>query len=122
MHLAEKLRQKYAELKSWRRVSTISGVLTPAGKPNPRLAQMIAGGYEPRKLETRIRLGLPPACSACGRKARHSPPAWLAEAVENLRRLEAAANPPLDPYRVYGRGGRRAKVAQTSRLVRKVQP
>lgn len=106
-HLAQILREKHAELNSWPKASVVCNVLTKDGRPNPSLAQRIAlQGYEPARRETQDRLELTPACSACGRKVkrvRHVP-AWLDEAVENLRRLEAAANPTPDLERVYGRG------------------
>lgn len=59
-HLAEKLRSQAVLLGSWSRASVACNVLTPQGNPNPRLAQMIANGYEPRNSRTRTRLGLAP--------------------------------------------------------------
>lgn len=87
VRLAEKLRRKYFLVRSWPKTSIACGVLTPAGKANPRLAQMIAGGYEPRKIETRIRLDLSPVCPACQRRAPrpHSiPPPWVTAAADWL--------------------------------------
>jgi hypothetical protein len=113
IHLAEKLSQKHAELKSWPKVSIAYGVLTPEGKPNPRLAQMIATGYEPRKPETQIRLGLSPICLTCKRKLSRLPhqlPAWLLQAIQNLANLEAKAHPWPDGDRVYARGGQRVRI------------
>jgi len=112
IRLAEKLRQKHAELNSWPQASIACDVLTQAGKSNPRLAQMIAAGYDPRKLETRIRLGLPPRCIACSRRLprlQRSLPAWLLEAVKNLVDLEKKASHPAQ-VRVYARGGKRVRM------------
>jgi hypothetical protein len=121
VQLVQELREKHIELSSWLQTSVACGVLTEDGRPNPGLAERIAlQGYKPARSETRERLGLPPICISCGQKvkyARHLP-AWLTEAVKNLRRLEAAANPAPDRIRVYrlgaayGRGGKRAKVAR----------
>jgi hypothetical protein len=111
--LAENLRQKHAETNSWRKTAKDCLVLTKGNRPNPGLAQRIAvHGYDPARPETRERLSLPPICIACGKKVkrvRHIP-AWLDEAVKNLRRLEAAANVPPDVYRVYARGGKRVRL------------
>ena len=107
--LAEKLLAAYVLLKSWPKVSVACHVLTPDGKPNPKLAQMIAGGYDPKNVETRTRLDLPPICPACYQKLPKPPrviPDWLKQAVEILREREQAV--PIGP-RVYGRGGVRAK-------------
>jgi len=111
-HLARILREKHAELNSWPKTSVDCGVLTKDGRPNPGLAQRIAlQDYEPARRETQERLSLKPVCNSCGRKFKrvHHIPAWLMEAVETLRRLEAAANPAPAPVRRYGRGGRRAE-------------
>ena len=112
IRLAEKLRQKHAELNSWPQASIACGVLTKAGKSNPRLAQMIAAGYDPRKPETRSRLGLPPRCTACSRRLpgwQRSLPAWLLEAVQNLVYLEKKTSHPAQA-RVYARDGKRVKI------------
>ena len=112
--LAENLRQEHAETSSWRKTAEACHVLTKDGRQDPGLAQRIAEqGYDPRRAETRLRLRLPPACITCGQKVkrvRHVP-AWLEQAVENLRQLEAAANPPPEENRVYGRGGKRVRVS-----------
>jgi hypothetical protein len=115
--LSRQLQEKHAKLASWRKVAIACKVLTTDGRPDPALAQRIATkGYEPRRSETRIRLGLPPICIACGqhvKRVRHIP-AWLEEAVQNLQRLEAAAEPTKDQYRVYARGGKRVKYIGSS--------
>jgi hypothetical protein len=113
--LAFRLRKKYKKMASWRHVANACNVLTPNGQPNPALARRIATkGYDPRRPETRQRLGLPRVCFTCGQKVkrvRHVP-AWLVEAVENLRKLEAQRGPKKDAYRVYARGGKRVKEAR----------
>ena len=114
VQLAQELREKHVLLNSWPKTSIACKVLTKDSRPDPALAQRIATkGYDPKRPETRQRLGLPPTCIACGQKVkrvRHVP-AWLAEAVRNLRQLEAAANLPPDEYRVYARGGKRVRGA-----------
>ena len=89
------LRQKG---KTWDSISLALDILTEDGRPDPGLAKrMIADGYEPKRIKTIKRLGLPIVCPACDRRMvkfeRHVP-AWLEEAVKNLRKLETAANPP----------------------------
>lgn len=77
--------------------------------------QRILLGQFPVGFRKRQALRIPLTCPKCDqplpKPARHVPP-WLTEAAENLRRLEAAANPLPDKIRVYGRDGRRAKVAR----------
>jgi len=86
--------------------------------------QRILLGNFPVSAEKRLALHVPPVCLKCDqplpKPARHVP-AWLDEAVENLRRLEAAANQPqaeggrqkaegrkqIKEKRVYARGGKR---------------
>jgi hypothetical protein len=113
--LAQKLRQKHAELSSWPKTSVACKVLTADGRPDPALALRIATkGYEPKRFETRLRLGLPPICVTCGqrfKRVRHVP-AWLDEAVANLQKLEAEANIPLEENRVYSRAGKRVLAAR----------
>jgi hypothetical protein len=108
--LAQDLREKHAKLNSWPKTSVACKVLTSDGRPDPSLAQRIATkGYDPRRPETRQRLGLPPTCITCGQKVkwvRHVP-AWLEEAVKNLQQLETKANVPPEEQRVYARGGKR---------------
>jgi hypothetical protein len=93
--LVQELRENHAQSHSWRKASMVSKVLTVDGRPDPGLAQRIAEqGYDPKRDDTRARLGLPPTCIVCGRKVkrvRHIPP-WLEEAVENLRQLEIKAH------------------------------
>jgi len=66
--LAEKLRCKHTTTGSWSKAAKACKVTTPDGRPNPKLAQLIAGGYNPRRSETRARLGLPPVCPCCNRR------------------------------------------------------
>ena len=105
--LTRQLQKKYTGIASWRTVAVACKVLTADGRPNPGLAQRIAKkGYEPKRFETRIRLGLAPICVTCGQKVkrvRHVP-TWLDEAVANLQKLEAEANVPLEEKRIYSRG------------------
>ena len=108
--LAKNLRQKHAQTHSWPKTSVACKVLTADGRPDPSLAQRIAeDGYEPKRTETRQRLGLAPICINCGQKVkrvRHVP-AWVEQATANLSALETTANAP-DANRVYSRGGKRA--------------
>ena len=108
--VAQELLNKHAELNSWRKAAKSCGVITAGGRPNPGLALRIATkGYDPKRQETRDRLGLPPICVTCGQKVKYVRhiPSWLEEAVGNLLQLEAAANPPPEQTRVYARGGKR---------------
>jgi hypothetical protein len=113
--LAVQLRQKYEKLSSWRQVAIACNVLTEDGRPDPALADRIATkGYDPKRQETRERLGLDPVCFTCGQKVkrvRHVP-AWLVEAMANLKKLEQEKGPKKDAYRVYARGGKRVHVAR----------
>jgi hypothetical protein len=124
--LTDILTQKAAG-KSLREIATEYGNSITYGD----VFRMIHGIFSKGAMK-RSALGLPifllaPACHYCGyvhiakrcpeqrtakrvSRPRHVP-AWLDEAIENLRRLEAAANPPTDTYRVYGRGGRRVIAA-----------
>lgn len=89
--LSEKLRTEHALTNSWNRVASVYGIITPKNKPNPRLAQMIAGGYDPKLSATRYRLHLFPICPECHQKMPKPPrvvPNWLKQATENLRQLE----------------------------------
>lgn len=110
--LVKNLQEKHAELNSWPKTSVACDVLTEDGRPDPALAQRIATkGYDPKRPETRQRLGLPEACITCGQKVkrvRHVP-AWLDEAVKNLRELEAKTDHAPQPIWVYGRGGKRIR-------------
>jgi hypothetical protein len=87
--LAAKLRTEHTLTHSWPKESVKCKVLTPEGKPNPKLAQMIANGYEPKKIETRTRLGLPPVCSTCHQKVRKSRPdiAYIRSRREGLNEI-----------------------------------
>ena len=105
--LAENLRSQHVLLKSWPKASIACRVLTPDGRPNPKLAQMIAtDGYEPRLIETRTRLGLPPICPECHQKLPKPArvvkfdPVQMDAVIAFLRSRER----PLP--RVYARGGK----------------
>ena len=107
--LAQTLRAEYALLKSWRKTAEACDVLTDDGRPDPGLAQRIAlHGYDPRRPETRARLGLPPICIACGQKVHRVRvvPEWVKQAAKNLRELEARAVHK-NQIRVYSRSGKR---------------
>jgi hypothetical protein len=90
----------------------MNGVMDPHGMPSPGLAHLIATGREPG-VEVRKRLGWPPICPTCRQKIttkRHRHVSLLLEEmVRNLRALEEQANQPAGP-RVYGRGGKPAKM------------
>jgi hypothetical protein len=120
IQLAENLRSEHVLTNSWRKAAEVCNVLTEDGRPDPGLAQRIAlQGYDPRREETRTRLGLPPICVTCGSKIKRMRvvPEWLNEAVANLQRLEAAAQPKPDKYRVYARGGKRVRNARPYKAV-----
>jgi hypothetical protein len=120
VQLAQELREKHALLNSWPKASLECGVVTEDGRADPGLAQRIAlQGYDPKREETRTRLRLPPVCVTCGSKIKRVRvvPAWLNEAVANLQRLEAAAQPKPDKYRVYARGGKRVRNARPYKAV-----
>lgn len=115
------LTAQHDSLKSWRKAAEVCGVMTTAEyteegtqvrppRPDPALAYRIAvQGYEPRRQETRTRLGLPPVCIVCGQKVHRKRivPSWVKEATRTLKELESKAEQP-DKSRVYARGGRRA--------------
>jgi hypothetical protein len=91
--LAEELWLRHMNNGSWRITAELSRVTTAEGKPNPGLAHRIAmKGYSPARSDTRQRLGLPPICVTCHTRLKRvrKVPAWVEEAVENLRRLEVA--------------------------------
>ena len=93
IQLSIKLTQAHDSTGSWPKAAAVCNVLTPGGKPNPKPAEMIAGGYDPRRPETRARLGLPPVCPCCNRRIatpRSNIPTWLNQAVHNLQQLEQA--------------------------------
>jgi hypothetical protein len=116
VQLAQELREKHVLLKSWRKAAVACNVLTADGRADPSLAQRIAErGYNPKRHGTRTRLGLPPVCVNCGQKVRRvrQVPAWLEEAVGNLRKLEEKADDgrlTMDDKRVYSRQGKRANI------------
>lgn len=56
--LAEKL-ASYAKKHSWNASARRYKIIGPDGKPSRGLAKQIACGYEPKKTETRRRIGLP---------------------------------------------------------------
>jgi len=111
--LAQELRENHAQTASWRKTAVACKVLTSDGRPDPGLAQRIATkGYEPRLVETRTRLGLPPICIQCGqrvKRVRHVP-AWLPLAASGLQDLERQAKPVLEADRVYSRAGKRVQI------------
>ena len=83
-HLAEKVRHKRSCGLSWPKIAKELKIFTPSGEPNPRLAQMIANGYEPKKPETRSRLGLPPICIICYRPIpKPKPPITINQLLSN---------------------------------------
>jgi hypothetical protein len=109
--------QKGLELReighTWDEISTALNILTENGRIDPGLAKrIIADGYEPKRQTTRDRLGLTLICVACGTRIKRVVPDWLNQAVANLQRLEAAATPKPDEYRVYARGGKRVRGAR----------
>jgi hypothetical protein len=108
--LAENLRNSHVLTSSWPKASVACNVLTPGGKPNPGLAEMIAEkDYEPKLLATRTRLGLPPICPECHQKLPKPArvvkfdPAQMDVVITFLRARER----PLPC--IYAHGGRRVK-------------
>ncbi len=62
----QKLRQQN---KTWDNISITLNILTADCRPNPGLAKRIVDqGYEPRRVETQHRLGLPLICPSCRRR------------------------------------------------------
>lgn len=59
---------------SWDNISISLNILTPDGRPNAGLAyRIIEKGYDPKRTETRRRLGLFPVCPTCCRKMPRAP-------------------------------------------------
>ena len=54
------------------------------GQPDKGMAFRIADGYEPRRVDTRRRLGLSDRCPSCHQRTPRTVPAWVDEAVNNL--------------------------------------
>lgn len=50
---------RYARKHTRRETALRFGILDPSGKPARSLVTLLLNGYEPRKPETRLRLGLP---------------------------------------------------------------
>ncbi len=68
----EHIRQKGLELRqnglTWDWIASKLGILTADDKINPGLAyRMVMEGYDPKRIETRTRLRLPPVCPTCHR-------------------------------------------------------
>lgn len=104
--LAADLLAQHEILKSWRKAAQACDVLLKSGKPDPGLAQRIAlHGYDPRRPETRSRLGLAPVCTNCGQKVKPARilPGWVSQAADFLAERED----PRQGERIYARGGRR---------------
>lgn len=69
--LGSKLCHSYRKLKSWRAVARQHAIFNEHGQVNPALAERIAmQDYEPVKMETRRRLGLPEICVTCKRRIK----------------------------------------------------
>jgi hypothetical protein len=56
--LSKKL-AKYAHKHSLNQTARKYGIIDPHGKPSRGLVSLIIDGYEPKRTETRLRLGLP---------------------------------------------------------------
>lgn len=96
---------------TWEAICIRLRILKKNGDPNPGMAKRIVDeGYEPKLLETRLRLGFRPLCPACGHRVRfvRQVPEWVRLGANLLALREAATNPYPDPVRVYGRNGKRA--------------
>jgi hypothetical protein len=77
--------------------------------------ERILVGVFPIGAAKRLALHVAPVCAKCEQplpKPKRVVPAWLEEAVANLQRLEAGAQPKADGYRVYARGGKRVRGAR----------
>ena len=73
--LGTKLCQSYRKLGSWRAVAQQHAIFNEHGQVNPGLAEKIAmQDYEPVRIETRARLGLPEVCPTCERRIRREVP------------------------------------------------
>lgn len=64
------LRELKALGATWEDAAAEVGIIKEDGSPNPGLAHKIAEGYEPKRPETRERLGLRAICFACMRGIR----------------------------------------------------
>jgi hypothetical protein len=110
-HLAASLRQIHAQGVGWREAALACRVLTKGGQGDPGLAFRIAEqGYDPRRPETRQRLGLPPVCIECGQKIKRvrMVSEWVDQATNHLIRLqENAGNAGI--IRIYAKGGKRVE-------------
>jgi hypothetical protein len=124
----EKMAAKARKLRSrpgtrWIDVCTQLRIFTQDGRPDTGLAKRIADGYEPKSMETRLRLGADPICPTCDRRIKlvrnlnhiviedkiHGGQGTLAQAIATLKKLEAIADVPAGPH-VYSRGGRPAEM------------
>jgi hypothetical protein len=113
--LTEKGQKMVQKHHTWDEISSALDILTKDGRLNPGLAKrIIADGYDPKRVETRTRLGLPPICINCGQRVKYvrHVPDWLKQAVKNLQQLETASNNKPEEKRVYGRGGKRVNYAR----------
>ena len=108
-YLAKNIQEARGVGAHWWDIANQLGVSGPDGNPSPGLAKRIADGYEPRKPETRTRLGLPPICPECHQKLPKPArvvkfdPAQMDAVIAFLRAREK----PLP--RIYARGGNIAK-------------
>jgi hypothetical protein len=78
----------------------------------------ILQGVFPVGDKKRVVLDIPPVCPTCYQVLPKPPrqvPAWVEEAMQNLRKLEAAANVAPEKDRVYARGGKRVHIARAKK-------
>ena len=69
--LGSLLCNSYRKLHSWRAVARAHNITNEHGEINPALAERIAmQDYEPVKMSTRRRLGLPQVCPTCTRRIK----------------------------------------------------
>jgi hypothetical protein len=59
---------------NFRKVAIEYQILTADRLPNPGMVKQLINGYEPRRPETRARLGLPAVCPQCNRRIPHVHP------------------------------------------------
>jgi hypothetical protein len=53
---------------SFRQAAIDHNIFTADGRPDPGMVKHLINGYEPRRPETRARLGLPAVCPQCNRR------------------------------------------------------
>jgi hypothetical protein len=94
----------------WDEIAVELGILKENGEPDTGMTyKIVVDGYEPKKVETRTRLGLPPVCPECHQRLPRPPrvvkfdPVQMEAVIAFLREREKPT------IRVYARGGKLVK-------------